>query len=439
MRHINSIEDKLFNGGFLSVLILSAVSLACIFAGGNTVVGTVVLTIGTLCFMVALMLLIALLIGYSISYHYYKGIQYGNSYYDIKHGVQSALVEARKYDKDSINHIHLPKIKIELNDDLKKGKIYVQNTPNLNRELSGFDMSSAIGKYIVDTWYLTDDRNYYVYEIYNSHCLEAIEINSLKDFITLAKEFDKYTLFLDANTSMKIQHMLICGATRSGKTYLLYLLVLQMILKLPLNGIKYHLSFADPKHSSLWVLGKMINLKHDCYNVDDIIDELDEFHSSMLKRQETLSKLQIGKLDSDYKDFNLEPYILLFDEFAAFMGALQTYPKQTRDKVMSCLRDIVLMGAGSGYFLWIVMQKSDATTIPTMIRDSLTFKVVLGDAEQTTYTTTFGTGYEIPNRLFSTGEGLYTNAGYTNMPQLLFVPHMNFDIGKAIVKANELG
>ena len=86
------------------------------------------------------------------------------------------------------------------------------------------------------------------------------------------------------------------------------------------------------------------------------------------------------------------------------------------------------MGAQLGFFIIIVMQKSDATTINTMIRDNLTCKVVMGNAEDTTYITAFGNGVEIPKHEFKVGEGVFTNSGYVNSPKLLTVPTLDFDI-----------
>ena len=239
-------------------------------------------------------------------------------------------------------------------------------------------------------------------------------------------------LRIDERLNIKPQHMLIVGATRSGKTYMLYELILEMLQK----AIRYDLYLADPKRSSLWAVGNAIGAQHNAVTIDNIIAELDAFHTEMMKRSSELAELLKTQIDADYRTFHLSPSVFVFDEFAAFMGALQTYPKAERDAVMANLRDIVLMGAQLGYFIVIVMQKSDANTLPTMLRDSLTFKIVLGNAEDTTYTTAFGAGTEIPRHNFRVGEGVYTDAGYANTPKLVTIPTLDFDLNGAFELAS---
>lgn len=68
--------------------------------------------------------------------------------------------------------------------------------------------------------------------------------------------------------------------------------------------------------------------------------------------------------------------------------------KKKCDEVMRLLSRIVLKGRQLGFFLWIVMQKSDAILLPTNLRENPPVKFVLGNAEKKTYTTAFSTGVD---------------------------------------------
>lgn len=296
------------------------------------------------------------------------------------------------------------------------------------------NMSSALGRYVIESWYLSEDQNWYIYEFYDAGLLKSVVLHDLAEFREFIPEGNMYVLRIDQRLTIKCQHMLIVGATGSGKTYTLYGILLQLMI----SGVpKMNLWFTDPKHASLYAIGKRLQLFNNECTVDGIAQEIIAYRDTMLARADYMNGLLSKKLDADYRDFGLTPYFLVIDEFASFIGSLQTYPKAERDKVMSALRDIVLMGRQVGFFIIIVMQKSDATSIPTMLRDNLTFKMVLGNAEDTTYTTAFGAGSNIPKRNFKTGEGVYTCAEITNEPRLCEIPTLDFDIGSAFDEVSD--
>ena len=93
------------------------------------------------------------------------------------------------------------------------------------------------------------------------------------------------------------------------------------------------------------------------------------------------------------------------------------------------------MGRQLGFFLFLIMQSAPANNIPTIIRDQLAFKVVLGNSDESTYTVAFGAGVDIPIRKYPIGYGVYTYAGKTEKPKILAFPTIkDFDIMKVIDK-----
>ena len=134
-----------------------------------------------------------------------------------------------------------------------------------------------------------------------------------------------------------------------------------------------------------------------------------------------------GKLGADFSDFRLPAYIFLFDEFAAFQASISR-DKKRRDEVEELMRNVILMGRQLGFYMWIAMQKSDSSDIPTAIRDNLPLKICLGNAPATTLMTIFGHAADLPSRHWGKGQGLVYCDGITAAPRPVSFPTLNFDI-----------
>lgn len=353
-------------------------------------------------------------------------------HWKIVYSLRKSLIHANYFHLENYlgNEIAvLPDIYSNFEKNFNYGKLFIENSIKLEKRLSTVELSSALGKYVIEQYYLTASQNHYVYEIYNTEIERQLYFDTLLDFESQTHHIEKYQVFIDDVTVIRIHHFLIVGSTGTGKTYALYSLILQALLK----PIQYNLYFADPKNSSLAQLGEKIDQERTAYNIQDIIALIELVYQNMIERQFILKKNLSKKIDADYTDLKRPPIILIFDEYASFKGVLNTLDKKTRDKVDSQLQSIVLMGRQLGCFLWIIMQKSDATTLPTQLRDNLVFKVVLGNAEATTYVTTFGASAnsEIPEKKMGLGEGVYTYPQLANRPKLLAFPVLKFDINLA--------
>ena len=325
-------------------------------------------------------------------------------------------------------YVDLPMIKMELSKDLLQGVVKIRNHIKYDGRLDTVNLSSALGQYIVTSSYLSDDENWYIYEFSDSSIDNQLVFHSYREFVQYAQKCGDYQLFMDKKSHVPLSSLLLVGATGSGKTYALYGLIYQLI-----NWcVKPVLYFADPKNSSLCVLGKRISAERTAGTPEEIIAQLEEFHRCMMERKRELQIKLEEKLDADYRHWSLPAHIFIFDEFAAFQSVVATMSKAERDKVSMLLRNIVLQGRQLGFFLWVVMQKSDSTDIPTSIQDNLIWKVVLGSATNTTYLTCFEHAADLPKRKFGPGQGLYSYQGLTIKPQITSFAHLDFDILGAI-------
>lgn len=370
------------------------------------------------------------LLAWSIRHQLYKGVRYAFTHAALIRGIEWALLETGTDYSISIDDkfVDLPPIKLELSKDLSQGIVRIRNHIKYDGKLESVNLSSMLGKYIVENSYLSDDENWYIYEFADSSVDNQLVFHSYKEFAEYAQKCGDYQLFMDKKSHVPLSSLLLVGATGSGKTYALYGLIYQLI-----NWcVKPVLYFADPKNSSLCVLGKRLAPQRTAGTTEEIIAQLEEFHRQMMVRKEELQTKLEEKLDADYRYWSLPAYIFVFDEFAAFQSVIATMDKKQRDKVSMLLRNIVLQGRQLGFFLWVVMQKSDSTDIPTSIRDNLIWKVVLGSATNTTYLTCFEHAADLPKRKFGPGQGLYSYQGLTIKPQITSFAHLDFDILGAI-------
>lgn len=373
--------------------------------------------------IVAGILFTALLVEFFLSNYIWKGFRYTWNHWRIKNRLIHQMLDAgfgieRSYWYD------LPKIKLSFAPDFASGTLRIRNNLKHNKKLDDMVLSAALGKFIVEEHYQTDDGNYYVYKLVDGSVSFKIQFRSFQEFLDYNAKIPTYSLFLDARSQVKFQHMLIAGQTGSGKTYFLYNLILQMQNK----AISPMMYFADPKGSSLAVIGNAIAKERTAVEFEDIIQLLERFVEAMHTRKAEIAVLLESKIDADYSDFGKAAHIFLFDEFASFVAVLASQEKKVRDRVKALLYECVLQGRQLGFFLILAMQKADATLIDTAIRENMPFKVVLGNSEPQTYVTAFGTGVDIPERDYQIGEGVFMEPVLAPRPKLVQAPKLDFDI-----------
>lgn len=384
---------------------------------------------------IAASILIGVVIRWMVANKLSKGVHYAFSHAKMLQQLERALYD----DGDYVERIVLnqkcaviPRIDITFSDDLQCGQIRIKNSIKLDRRLEELPISSALpGEYILTKSYIADDCNDYIYE-FERYQLEQLVFTSIEQFMEYEKEIGEYDVFLDSRHVVPIFHTLIIGQTGSGKSYCLYNLILQMLTKQK----EYELYIADPKYSGLYTLGKKINESRVASSVEEIINLLRIFQNRMEKRKQEFSKKLLLKLDSDFKDFDLTPICLIIDEYSSFRASLTRYDKKIRDFVDEVIGNVVREGRQLGCFCIIAQQQSNATNLPTEIRENIPFKIILGMAERQTYMTALGVYPENAKRHFDRGQGIlvYPQIATPENPAVTSVATLDFDILKAVEK-----
>lgn len=357
----------------------------------------------------------------------YKGFRYFWNYRTVRNTLELQMLDAG-FGIERSYYIELPRIQLTFNKNLSAGTMKVRNTLKFDKKLDNVVMSSALGKYIVERHYQSDDGNFYIYELVDGSLSFKQTFKMFDHFLEFNKTIPTYKLFLDNRSIVNVQHCLVVGVTGSGKTYSIYSLVLQMLNK----DIPYQIYYADPKGSSLAVIGSIVAEDRTAVDVAHIIEMLEEFVSLMRQRKVELRELLKIKIDADYSDFGMSPYVFICDEYASFASVMLSEDKKTRDKVKALLYEVILQGRQLGFFLFLIMQKSDASLIDTALRDNIPLKIVLGESEPQTYVTAFGAGVDIPNRHYKRGEGVFTEPVLASEPKFVQFPFFGFDILEAV-------
>lgn len=384
---------------------------------------------------IALLILLGMSLSWMITNHLSKGIEYAKCHAKTMKQLERELFDAGYYVERTVFNKKcavIPRIDITLSDNLQSGQIRIRNSIKLDARLEELPISSALPReYVLTQSYLAEDCNDYIYEFELYH-LEQLNFSSLEQFSQYKDTIGEYDIFLDSRHIVPVFHALIIGQTGSGKSYCLYNFILQMLTK----SNPYELYIADPKHSGLYVLGKKINPKYAASSVEEIIGLLRIFQSRMEERKQEFSQKLLLKLDSDFKNFDLTPIFLIIDEYSSFRASLTRCDKKTRDFADEVIGNVVREGRQLGCFCIIAQQQSNATNLPTEIRENIPFKIILGMAERQTYMTALGVYPDNAKRHFDRGQGIlvYPQIATPENPAVTSVATLDFDILKAVEK-----
>ncbi len=176
----------------------------------------------------------------------------------------------------------------------------------------------------------------------------------------------------------ELPHMLIAGGTGGGKTYFILTLI-EALLKT--DAVMYVL---DPKNADLADLS--IVMPHVYYKKEDMITCIDQFYDNMMARSEDMKQMPNYKTGENYAYLGLLAHFLIFDEYTSFMDMIG----KESTAVMSKLKQIVMLGRQSGFFLILACQRPDAKFLGDGIRDQFNFRVALGRMSELGYGMMFG-------------------------------------------------
>jgi hypothetical protein len=214
-------------------------------------------------------------------------------------------------------------------------------------------------------------------------------------------------------------HGLIVGSTGSGKTYFLSYLILSFL------RLGCLINILDPKRSDLSYLVKYLGDSVQ-FEVDLIIRNLRLASEEMFKRYDVMRNSLDFSFGSDFFDYNIKPFFIVFDEVSAFMSILD---KKRKDEVNKYLFDIILKGRQAGVFIIFTMQRADTEFIKGAIRDQLGLRVALGNSSNASLRMCFEDDYKDLGDIDVSikGSGYIYIDGFTKKPVDFISPYLDID------------
>ncbi len=175
-----------------------------------------------------------------------------------------------------------------------------------------------------------------------------------------------------------LPHMLIAGGTGGGKTYFLLTLIESLL------HTNANLYILDPKNADLADLETVMPNVYS--KKEDMLACIQQFYDEMMQRNTEMKHLPNYKTGENYAYMGLPANFLIFDEYVAFMDMLG----RENAEVLSKLKQIVMLGRQSGFFLILACQRPDAKYFGEGIRDNFNFRVALGRMSELGYGMMFG-------------------------------------------------
>src|SRR5699024_10886610 len=182
----------------------------------------------------------------------------------------------------------------------------------------------------------------------------------------------------------KLPHMLIAGGTGGGKSYFILTLI-EALLKTDAK-----LYVLDPKNADLADLSGVMPDVY--YKQEDMTACIDQFYEDMMRRNEEMKTMPNYKTGENYAYLGLPARFLTFDEYPSFMEMIG----KESVKVMSKLKQIVMLGRQSGFFLVLACKRPDAKYLGDGIRDNFNFRVAFARMSELGYAILFRCAVQHP-------------------------------------------
>lgn len=354
----------------------------------------------------------------------------------IRYQLEKSLLDSKiffeRMNLNSVNNtvlVSLPKIEINIEKGSPVGKILIQNSIRYQDKLERIDLSSAVPGYVQESVFLSDERDFYIFNLDSETADTSFTFESLEQIENQIHDTKSHALFIDQKFSeIPYFHWLISGQTGSGKTYALYSLILQL---------KQHdvsLTIIDPKRSNLAVFGELLDVK-TATETQDILMTLRQVVADMnLRKNEVMESVRdSNNIDSTALDFDYRAKYLVIDEFAALQLRLD---RNQQKELESLIGQILLEGRSLGFYLILAMQQANAQLISTNLREQFQVQIVLGQSGLQTYNVIFGAHLAslIPSRSMKAGEGWAMITGQTITPRLVRFPFLKFEISTELQK-----
>lgn len=268
--------------------------------------------------------------------------------------------------------------------------------------------------YAVTTYKESLEGLSYIFKLEDVNASKRLEPKNIYDLIVE----DNYSFVLQQGLIWKLNkapHAIVTGKTGSGKSTFLLGLLMQILYK------DMEFFIIDPKHefsAFSFIDDKVLSAKDDILNVlDEVIKVLED------RQKEVKEKVaDTGLIGGTAADFNIKPYVIIFDEMSAFIASLDSKEKKDFDAKIT---QIVQKGRSVGIFLIVAMQNANSETIKVAIRNQFSLRLLLGTSSSEDVRFMFGSNSETIVNTPDKFTGYYYLEGITEQPELLYISDLH--------------
>jgi len=163
-------------------------------------------------------------------------------------------------------------------------------------------------------------------------------------------------------------HLLIAGATRSGKSVCTYLLLTHVIRM----GDSARLLVADPNDTTVGPFEDKVSWSTSDVHPQAVVDMLRAVRAEMDRRKPILREMRADKVDANRFSPELPMLVVVIDEAANY---LKHADKDAAAAMANELAAVAAQGAKYGVRLVLITQRPDSTILPTATRAQLSARI----------------------------------------------------------------
>lgn len=179
-------------------------------------------------------------------------------------------------------------------------------------------------------------------------------------------------------------HLLLTGASGSGKSYALKWLMANLL------GEKVDLIFCNFKRSEDF---RFLESYPYYFTYTKCAEGLQDFYEFFKLVQDSAS------------EFSGEYHMLIFDEFPAFIMSTSMGDKKLAEQYKMMVAELLMLGRSYGFGVWLIMQRPDSLFLAHGARDNFHITISLGNISKETKGMLYS-GEELPDRVYKVGEGI---------------------------------
>ena len=312
-------------------------------------------------------------------------IRYRGKYFKyrkIRKMLEDNLISINAYEKKQINYLIMPKIKIRKNiikirlKNIKVRKIIERYMDSLSTAL--------VNDFVVEECFITPSNNELIikYEDISKYVQESYTLREYEEIVkkTFPAEFylDKKHIY----SFEKYPHLLISGATSSGKSYLANQVIIQAIIK------KWDVTILDIKRS-YGIYRENVEYETDA---KAILNKLNKLEAEMYQRIKDLEPMLNISPKALAIDLGYKEKIILIEEYISLKNLLD---KKEKEELEQIVKNISVLGRVANIHVLLVMQSANTENINSTTRAQFS-KILLGQNNSNIITGTFGNNITLP-------------------------------------------